>query len=135
MDLLIDHHTYQHALKHFEKVAKQYIESSNNKLPLIDLFRFYVIEVFKADPINKSKGRDIDAISYAKHCIRHMLVKYTDIPRYQIGVATCLKDHSGVTMSLGAHYRLMKGNQSYAEKCNLVEDKIKAYLNENELSV
>ena len=123
----IDHRTYQHALKHFEQVIRQYIEQQDCEIPLIQLFRFYVMDIFKVDPVHQIAGRDNNNRSDAKHCLRFMLLNYTTLSQREIGRQTFLRDHSGVSTSRRRHYQLLH-NPIYAKKANKVEEKIKQYL-------
>ena len=128
MDLQIDHRTYQHALKHFEQVIRQYIEQSNDDSKIVELFRFFVWDAFKVDPMFKTDGKDTIRRSEAKHCLRAMLANYTNLSKGTIGKMTCVKDHSAVSASVQRHYQLLS-NEAYAAKAEIVENKVRNYVN------
>ena len=124
----IDHRTYQHALKHFEQVIRQYIEQSNDDSKIVELFRFFVWDAFKVDPMFKTDGKDTIRRSEAKHCLRAMLANYTNLSKNTIGKMTCVKDHSAVSESVKRHYQLLS-NEAYAAKAEIVENKVRNYVN------
>ena len=124
----IDHRTYQHALKHFEQVTRQYIEQSNDDSKIVELFRFFVWDAFKIDPMFKTEGKDTIRRSESKHCLRAMLANYTNLSKGTIGRMTCVKDHSAVSTSLQRHYQLLS-SEAYAAKAEIVENKVRNYVN------
>ena len=127
MNLTIDAKTYQHALRHFEQVTRQYIEQSNDDSKIVELFRFFVWDAFKVDPMHKSGGKDTIRRSEAKHCLRAMLANYTNLSKGTIGRMTCVKDHSAVSTSVQRHYQLLS-NDAYAAKAEIVENKVRNYV-------
>ena len=127
MNLTIDNKTYQHALKHFEQVTRQYIEQSNDDSKIVELFRFFVWDAFKVDPMHKTDGKDTIRRSEAKHCLRAMLANYTNLSKGTIGRMTCVKDHSAVSTSVKRHYQLLS-NDAYAAKAEIVENKVRNYV-------
>lgn len=119
---------YRSALAHFEQVTRQYIEQSNDDSKIVELFRFFVWDAFKVDPMFKTDGKDTIRRSEAKHCLRAMLANYTNLSKNTIGKMTCVKDHSAVSTSIQRHYQLLS-SEAYAAKAEIVENKVKNYIN------
>lgn len=126
--MTIDKRTYEHALKHFEDVTRKYIEQSKDDSKIVELFRFFVWDAFKIDPMFKTGGKDTIRRSEAKHCLRAMLANYTNLTKGTIGRMTCVKDHSAVSTSVQRHYQLLISD-SYKSKADIVESRVLNYIN------
>jgi hypothetical protein len=123
MDLL----EYQAAVQHFEQAIRKYTATAIDNKPKMQIYRAYIVEAFKADPITDKKCRCSNKIDEAKHCLRAMLKFNTKFSLEEIARLTNAASHSTISCSLRAHQNLMHTDRVYNAKVMEVQMKITEY--------